>query len=88
MKKFLDELEKEIGLKNILVLHTNDSKSKFDSHHDRHENIGQGFIGLNGFKTLAKESRLAHTTWLLEVPGFDNTGPDKKNVDILRSCFK
>ena len=36
LKKFLDELEKEIGLKNILVLHTNDSKSKFDSHHDRH----------------------------------------------------
>lgn len=88
LKKFLDHWDKHIGLENIVALHANDSMTKFDSHHDRHENIGQGFIGLAGFKALAKEKRLARTTWLLEVPGYDGLGPDKKNVDILKSCFQ
>lgn len=88
IKEFFDRWDKAIGLENIVALHANDSKTKFDSHHDRHENIGQGFIGLAGFKALAKEKRIAHTAWLLEVPGYENEGPDKKNVDTLKSCFK
>ncbi len=88
LKTFLDHWNKHIGLNNIAALHVNDSKTKFDSHHDRHENIGRGYIGLAGFKALAKESRLAHTTWLLEVPGLEGTGPDAENVRLLKSCFK
>lgn len=88
IKKFFDRWGKEIGFENIVALHANDSKTEFDSHHDRHENIGKGFIGLAGFKALAKEKRIAHTAWLLEVPGYEDTGPDKKNVDILKSCFQ
>lgn len=87
-KKLFDEWDHEVGLENIVALHVNDSKTKFDSHHDRHENIGEGYIGLNGFKTLAREKRLHHASWILEVPGFLGEGPDKKNVDILRGCFK
>ncbi|KKT90933.1 MAG: putative endonuclease 4, partial [Candidatus Jorgensenbacteria bacterium GW2011_GWA2_45_13] len=59
----------------------------YASHHDRHENIGEGYIGLDGFKALAKEKRLWNKTWLLEVPGFEGEGPDKKNIDIVRSLF-
>ena len=88
IKRFLDEWDREVGLENVVALHVNDSKTVFNSHHDRHENIGEGYIGLQGFKNLAKEKRLNHTAWLLEVPGFDNEGPDKKNVDILKACFK
>ncbi len=88
LKKFLDHWDNHIGLKNIVALHANDSKTKFDSHHDRHENLGKGYIGLAGFKALAKESRLAHTAWLLEVPGLEGHGPDLANVKLLRSCFK
>ncbi len=88
VKDFFNKWDKEIGLENIVALHANDSKTKFDSHHDRHENIGQGYIGLAGFKALAKEKRIAHTAWLLEVPGYEDMGPDKKNVDTLKSCFK
>jgi endonuclease IV len=71
-----------------VALHINDSKTAFNSHHDRHENLGEGFIGLAGFKNLAKEKRLWDKDWLLEVPGFDNLGPDKKNMEILRGLFK
>ncbi|MGC9603449.1 MAG: deoxyribonuclease IV [Minisyncoccia bacterium] len=88
IKKFVDELDKEIGLQNIVAIHANDSKTPWNSHNDRHENIGEGHIGLAGFKELAKEKRLWDKAWLLEVPGFKDEGPDKKNVDILKSCFK
>ncbi|TSA46447.1 deoxyribonuclease IV [bacterium] len=88
IKKFVDELNKEVGLPNVVAIHANDSKTPWNSHNDRHENIGEGHIGLAGFKELAKEKRLWDKAWLLEVPGFKDEGPDKKNIDILRSCFK
>ena len=68
-------------------MHVNDSKTIFNSHHDRHENIGEGYIGLEGFKNFAKEKRTWDKDWLLEVPGFDNMGPDQKNIEILKSLF-
>ncbi len=88
IKRFVDEWDKEIGLENIVAIHANDSKTPWNSHNDRHENIGEGYIGLAGFKALAQEKRLWDKSWLLEVPGFRNEGPDKKNMDILKSCFK
>ncbi|MDO8574412.1 MAG: deoxyribonuclease IV [bacterium] len=86
-KKFV-ERDREVGLDNIIAIHANDSKTAFNSHNDRHENIGQGHIGLKGFQNLAQEKRLHTKVWLLEVPGFDDTGPDAKNIQILKSCFK
>ncbi|MGC9610928.1 MAG: deoxyribonuclease IV [Minisyncoccia bacterium] len=88
IKKFVDELDGKIGIQNIVAIHANDSKTPWNSHNDRHENIGEGFIGLSGFKALAREKRLWDKAWLLEVPGFKNEGPDKKNVDILKDCFE
>ncbi|MAF80116.1 hypothetical protein CL629_03500 [bacterium] len=88
IKKFIDEWDGAVGLKNIPVLHINDSKTVYESHHDRHENIGEGYIGIQGFRALAKEPRLQNKDWILEVPGFKNQGPDKKNIDIIKSCFR
>lgn len=87
IESFFDEWDAKVGLENLVALHANDSKTKFGSHSDRHENIGEGYIGMEGFKNLAKEKRLHDKVWLLEVPGFDDLGPDKRNVDILTSLF-
>ncbi len=87
IKSFCNAWDRAVGLENVVALHVNDSKTVFLSNHDRHENIGQGFIGLEGFKNLAKEKRLWDKAWILEVPGFANLGPDKENVDILKSLF-
>lgn len=87
VKNFFDLWDKEIGIKNIEVIHANDSKTDFGSHNDRHENIGQGKIGKTGFTNLAKEKRLHNKVWLLEVPGLDDQGPDKANIDKLKSFF-
>ena len=87
IKKFFDVWDKAVGIENIVAFHVNDSKTVFNSHHDRHENIGQGYIGLEGFKNFAKEKRTWDKDWLLEVPGLDNLGPDKENIEILKSLF-
>jgi endonuclease IV len=87
IQTFFDEFDKKIGIEKLVVLHVNDSKTAFDSQHDRHENIGEGYIGLEGFKNLAKETRLHNVDWCLETPGFDGNGPDQKNIEILKNCF-
>jgi deoxyribonuclease-4 len=87
VEAFAAAWRREVGLENIAALHVNDSKTAFDSKSDRHENIGEGRIGLSGFKALAKEKHFRELPWLLEVPGFTGGGPDKRNVDILKKCF-
>lgn len=87
VKKLVDDFDAKIGIENLVAIHANDSKTAYASNHDRHENIGEGHIGLQGFKALASEKRLRDKAWLLEVPGFDDMGPDKKNMELLRKCF-
>ncbi len=87
VKKFFDQWDKAIGMKAIKVIHANDSKTPFGSKSDRHENIGQGYIGKKGFTNLATESRLRDKVWILEVPGRQNTGPDEENIRRLASYF-
>jgi apurinic endonuclease APN1 len=85
--RLFDAWDEAVGLQNIVALHINDSKTPFNSHHDRHENIGAGYLGLAAFKNLAREKRIADTSWILEVPGFDGRGPDTKNIELLKACF-
>ena len=87
IKKLFDEWDKLVGMEEIAVIHVNDSKTPFNSHNDRHENIGEGHIALDGFKSLAKEKRLKNKPWVLEVPGFDGDGPDRRSMEVLKSCF-
>ncbi|MEK7089540.1 MAG: deoxyribonuclease IV, partial [Patescibacteria group bacterium] len=88
VKKLFDEFDKELGVENIVAIHANDSKTISGSNHDQHENIGDGHIGIEGFKALAGEKRLYNKAWLLEVPGFLGEGPDEENIKLLTSCFK
>jgi apurinic endonuclease APN1 len=88
IKAFFDTWDEAVGIKNIVALHANDSKTPYNSQNDKHENIGDGYIGRAGFEALAREKRLAHTNWFLEVPGIDEQGPDKENMDRLKSCFE
>ena len=76
-----------MGRTRIYEIHANDSKTAFGSRHDRHDNIGEGHIGIAGFQNLAGEKRLHNIPWILETPGFDEQGPDRKNIETLRVCF-
>lgn len=66
-KKTLDSFEKTIGLENLKMFHCNDSKPEFNSHKDRHEHIGEGHIGIEGFKNLFSDKRLKNKNFILET---------------------
>ncbi len=85
LDQFLKEFDKKIGLERLECFHINDSRDEFGSLRDRHDNIGEGKVPQSVFKLVLNHPKLKHLPFLLEVPGFDNQGPDKKNMDILKA---
>jgi deoxyribonuclease-4 len=83
-REVVDDWERVVGLDRLDAIHCNDSMSGLGSNRDRHQNIGLGEIGEEGFRTLLLDSRLAKLPFILEVPGFEGLGPDAANVEILR----
>ncbi len=85
LELFLNKLAK-LGINSLIELwHVNDSRDEFNSGHDRHDNIGEGKIGIEEFKTLINHHKTKNYPFIIETPGFDGNGPDKKNLDILKS---
>ena len=85
IEEALDEFDREIGLDRLVAVHANDSKMELGSGVDRHENIGEGLIGVKGFQTIMGHPAFRDVPFLLEVPGFEKKGPDKENVDRLKA---
>ncbi len=84
----LSKFDKLIGLDNLPLLHLNDSKTELDSRRDRHENIGDGYIGNEGFKVILNNPNVKTMVGVLEVPGIEGKGPDKANLDRLKALTK
>jgi deoxyribonuclease-4 len=80
----LTRLDAACGLDRLVMLHLNDSKTPFGSNRDRHENIGDGEIGREGFQAIVSHPAFTDVPGILEVPGFDGEGPDARNVEVLR----
>ena len=80
----LDELDAGPGSANVVAVHANDSKRVCGSGIDRHDNIGDGFIGEEGFAAIMGNPAFVDVPFLLEVPGFEGHGPDRQNIDILK----
>jgi len=81
----MEEFDRIIGLARLKALHLNDSKGDLGSRKDRHEHIGQGHIGLEGFRNLLNDPRLAGLPGLLETPKSDDLHEDRENLAVLRS---
>jgi deoxyribonuclease-4 len=84
MKDTLMQIEKTIGLKQVLVWHCNDAKAARGSKLDRHQHIGEGTIGREPFRWLLNDKRLAHAAFIAETP-IDAPHDDRKNVDALKN---
>ena len=65
---YFDKFNELIGLENIYVVHLNDSKNPVNSHIDRHENIGDGYIGKKSLEMIAKIFILQNVPIILETP--------------------
>lgn len=78
----LAEIASTVGIERVFVVHVNDSKSAFGSHLDRHEHIGKGKIGREGFRRILNHPQLSGRAFILETP-IDRPGDDRRNVDTL-----
>ncbi|MGH2363101.1 MAG: deoxyribonuclease IV [Chloroflexota bacterium] len=87
-QRMFDEIQASFGLERIRAVHVNDSKARFGSGVDRHENLGDGFIGLSGLREVILPLAANGSDFLLEVPGYDGHGPDKRSVDLLRCLVR
>ena len=84
IEDMLAKLDDGPGSANVVAIHANDSKRPCGSGVDRHDNIGDGFIGEGGFAVFMGHPAFRDVPFLLEVPGFEGKGPDQQNVDILK----
>ncbi len=83
MLKDLDEL---IGFEYLVALHMNDSKGEAGCRLDRHELIGKGKIGLEGFRRIMNCPHFNDIPLILEVPYINETS-DKKQIELLESLI-
>lgn len=64
----LEEFDREIGLSRLRALHLNDSKNPSASHKDRHERLGEGYLGLEAFYRIIEHPALRGLPMILETP--------------------
>jgi deoxyribonuclease IV len=83
LRDTLVELDSSIGLKNVPVWHCNDAKAARGSKLDRHQHIGKGSIGVEPFRRLLNDPRLANAAFITETP-IDEPGDDRRNVAALK----
>jgi deoxyribonuclease-4 len=84
LERLHSDIARTVGKDRIAGAHANDSKTELGSRVDRHENVGEGLIGDAGFRRILRDPFFRDLPYILETPGFDNKGPDRKNVDKLR----
>jgi deoxyribonuclease-4 len=80
--QMMDAWDDLVGIERIRVIHLNDSKKDLGSRVDRHEHIGQGYIGTTGFEFLLNDHRLSELPMVLETPKDDHA--DVRNLQTLR----
>jgi deoxyribonuclease-4 len=84
LRKTVKQLDAIVGLKKVRVIHANDSKTAFGSHVDRHEHIGKGQIGAEGFRRILRHPKLKNIPFICETP-IDRPGDDKRNLGMMRT---
>jgi deoxyribonuclease-4 len=80
----VDEFDAKLGLERLGCLHVNDSKMPLGSNRDRHANLGEGELGRAGLRAFLSEPRFDGLPALIETPGFDKLGPDRKQVRLAK----
>lgn len=87
LKKTVAEIDRVLGIDNVRVIHTNDSKTPLNSHVDRHEHIGHGYIGIEGFRRILNHPKLRTKAFILETP-VDDPGDELRNMEMLKKLCR
>lgn len=80
----IDEFDNRIGLDRLQLIHANDSKKPLNSRVDRHQHIGQGEMGPQGFAAMMQDSRLLRVPKIIELPPGEDNCFDFENLGLLR----
>ena len=83
----VQEIDRVLGIDNVKVIHTNDSKTPLGSHMDRHEHIGHGYIGKVGFRRILNHPKLRSKAFILETP-HEKEGDDVRNIETLKKLCR
>lgn len=87
-KKTIKDFDDIIGLDLLKCIHLNDSKKELGSRVDRHEHIGKGFIGREGFTIIMNDKKLLHIPKILETPKGKEMKEDVENLKVLIDLIK
>jgi len=83
--EMMNELDQAIGISKVKCIHVNDSKKDLGSRVDRHDHIGKGKIGIEGFAHFVNDTRFGDVPFILETPkGKDGRGADFDKVNLKR----
>ena len=82
----LDAFDRIIGIDRLKAIHINDSKNPFESHKDRHEVIGGGFIGIEAFERIINHKSLRDLPFFLETP--NELDGYQKEIEVLRGLYR
>lgn len=83
-ERMVESFDRIVGLPRLRAIHLNDSKKGLGSRVDRHEHIGQGTLGLEPFRFVVNDSRLAQIPKILETPKGEDCAEDRENMAVLR----
>jgi deoxyribonuclease-4 len=83
LNKVIREFSSMIGLDRLKLLHGNDSKVRLGEKKDRHEHIGEGYIGLTGFRNIVNNSDIQNIDLIVETP-LERIEDDIRNLNNLR----
>jgi len=86
-KGMVRDFNKTIGMKNLKIVHMNDSKKPLGSKVDRHEHIGKGNLGLEPFRHILNDRRFNRIPKILETPKGPDLKEDIENLKVLRSLI-
>jgi len=81
------QFEDIVGLERLTVFHFNDSKKDLGSRRDRHAHIGEGSVGLEGFRRILHDPRFEDIPVLLETPKSEDLHEDVENLARLRALI-
>ncbi len=83
LEAVLEEFDKVIGIDRLKAIHINDSKNPIESHKDRHEKIGEGYIGIEAFERIVTHPVLKDLPFYLETP--NELDGYAKEIALLKS---
>lgn len=87
LKATLEEIDDAVGLERLKLVHINDAQGTLKSHLDRHEHIGKGAIGTEGFSRIVNHQKLRNLPFILETPKKDPKY-DPMNLKAVRRLYK